>query len=249
MNKSEQVKNEYLLSIGATSDIGFAIAKEFYSRSFNLILAARDIESLKKRFTGFDPERLCMISFNSNDLHSITNLIDALPQYPSVVVDCIGYLGNQQIAQTNEKETLEIISTNFTMRVILLNAVAEILKNKQHGCIICVSSMAGERGRKSNFVYGSAKAGLTTYLSGLRQYLYPFGVHVITVIPGFVKTKMTNHLQLPKKLTTSPEKLAIRVFHAFKNKRNIIYSSFTWQLISLIIKHIPEPLYKRLKNL
>ena len=240
-------KNEYVLVIGANSDIGFAIAEKFYNKGFNLILATRNINDLKTRTSKFDEQRFYSTSINTNETQNMHTWISELPHHPIVAVNAIGYLGDQELARSNWQEASEIIRINFTSQAVLLNEVAELFKRQQKGCIICISSMAGERGRQSNFMYGSAKAGLTAYLSGLRQYLHPFGVHVITVIPGFVKTKMTSHLPLPERLTTTPEKLASRIFNAYKSKRNVIYSSFSWWLISLIIKHIPEVIYKRLK--
>lgn len=244
---NSEKKNKYVLVIGATSDIGFAIAEKFYNKGFNLILAARNVNDLKTKTSKFDKQRFYPTSINTNEIQNLHTWISTLPYNPIIAVNAIGYLGDQELALSNWKEASEIIQVNFTSQVILLNAIAELFKKQQKGCIICISSMAGERGRQSNFMYGSAKAGLTAYLSGLRQYLHPFGVHVITVIPGFVNTKMTSHLTLPERLTTTPEKLAIRTFNAYKSKRSIIYSSFSWWLISLIIKHIPEFIFKRLR--
>lgn len=239
--------NPYLLLIGANSDIGFAIAEKFYNHGFNLILAARDVTHVKTRAEGLDQKRISFIVLDTHEYGSILSAFNSLTRIPDVIVNAIGYLGDQALAQSNWEEAYKILSINLTDQIAILNTASEILIRQKKGCIICISSMAGERGRQSNFIYGAAKAGLSAYLSGLRQYAYKFGVHVITVIPGFVNTKMTSHLQLPKRLTITPERLANRVFSAYLSKRNVIYSSFSWWLISLIIRNIPEFIYKKLK--
>ena len=112
--------------------------------------------------------------------------------------------------------------------------------------MIGISSVAGERGRAKNYVYGSSKAGFTAFLSGMRNRLAKKGVHVVTVLPGFVETKMTSSLNLPMLLTVTPERVAKRIFHAFKNKKNIIYVKSIWMIIMIIIKLIPEKIFKKL---
>ena len=107
--------------------------------------------------------------------------------------------------------------------------------------------MAGDRGRASNYIYGSAKAGLNAFLSGLRNRLYPYGVNVITVKPGYVRTKMTSGLKLPKALTTNPEKVSSIIYEGYKNKKDILYVLPIWKLIMILIKLIPESIFKRMK--
>jgi len=114
------------------------------------------------------------------------------------------------------------------------------------GTLIGISSVAGDRGRATNYVYGSAKAGFTAFLSGLRNRLAKRGVHVMTVKPGFVATKMTEGMDLPDKLTADPDKLARSVLRAAKRRRNIIYVKPVWWLVMLIIRNIPEAIFKKL---
>ena len=115
------------------------------------------------------------------------------------------------------------------------------------GTIIALTSVAGERGRQSNFIYGSAKAGFTTYLQGLRNYLFHKGVHVLTVIPGFMDTQMTAAIQTPKLLTASPQKAAAIIYKAWKRKKNVVYVTPVWRLIMLMIRNIPEFIFKKMK--
>jgi len=120
------------------------------------------------------------------------------------------------------------------------------MESKRNGFIVGVSSVAGERGRKANYIYGSAKAGFSTYLSGLRNRLYESGVEVLTVKPGFVATKMTQDLDLPEKLTAEASEVAEDIFNAQQKGKNILYTKWIWKYIMLIIKHIPEFMFKKM---
>ena len=109
-----------------------------------------------------------------------------------------------------------------------------------------ISSVAGERGRAKNYIYGSSKAAFTVFLSGLRNRLNKKNVHVLSVLPGTVYTKMTKGLNLPKLLTTYPDKVANKIYHGVINKKDIVYSIELWRYIMLIIKLIPEKIFKKL---
>ena len=129
----------------------------------------------------------------------------------------------------------------------MLNIIAALYVAEKKGIIAGISSVAGERGRQSNYTYGSAKAGFTAYLSGLRNRLYKYGVHVVTVQPGFVYSKMTAHVELPKLLTATPEEVATAVKKAIIKKRNIVYIKWFWKWIMLTIKMIPETVFRKMK--
>ena len=120
-------------------------------------------------------------------------------------------------------------------------------ESKRRGTIIALSSVAGDRGRQSNFIYGSAKAGFTAYLSGLRNYMYSKKINVITVKPGFMATKMTEGLPLNPKLTASPKQAAEYIYKSYKKKRDTAYVLPVWWFIMAIIRNIPEFIFKRLK--
>src|SRR5690606_33226513 len=122
--------------------------------------------------------------------------------------------------------------------------VANDFERRKRGVIIGISSVAGERGRQSNYIYGSAKAAFSAYLSGLRNRLYHHGVHVMTVKPGFVKTKMIENISTPGILTASPKKVAEKVHQALLKKRNTMYVLGIWKFIMMVIKMIPEGIFK-----
>ncbi|PWT97795.1 MAG: short-chain dehydrogenase, partial [Bacteroidetes bacterium] len=144
-------------------------------------------------------------------------------------------------------QTLKTINTNYTGAVSVLNVIANDFAARKQGVIVGISSVAGERGRQSNYIYGSAKSGFTAYLSGLRNRMFHYGVHVVSVLPGFVYTRMTEHLQLPKLLTAQPEDVADSVYKAVVKKKNIVYVKWFWKWIMLIIRSIPESMFKKRK--
>ena len=137
-----------------------------------------------------------------------------------------------------------VMRTNYEGPALLLGEIANYFEIRGNGSIIGISSVAGDRGRASNYIYGSAKSGLTTFLSGLRNRLHKSNVKVLAVLPGFVKTKMTSHMKLPTAITSNPEKIASLIYK-FRNKSKIIYLS-PWKVIMIIIKCIPEFLFKKL---
>jgi decaprenylphospho-beta-D-erythro-pentofuranosid-2-ulose 2-reductase len=159
-----------------------------------------------------------------------------------------GFLGEDYRAGLyNIKNTERIIDINYAKLVPLLNYFAQKMEAKRSGTLIVLSSVAGDRGRQSNFIYGSAKAGMTAYLSGLRNYLYSKKVHVLTVKPGFMATKMTEGLPLNPKLTATPKQAADCIYKAYKNKKDVAYVLPIWFFIMTIIKNIPEFILKKLK--
>ncbi|MEP4341571.1 MAG: SDR family NAD(P)-dependent oxidoreductase, partial [Lentilitoribacter sp.] len=124
--------------------------------------------------------------------------------------------------------------------------LANRFEERGSGTIVGISSVAGERGRASNYIYGSAKAGVTAFISGLRNRLAKRGVHVVTVLPGFVATQMTEGMDLPAKLTAEPSDVADAIARAVGGKKDVIYVIPTWHLIMLIIRNIPESIFKRM---
>lgn len=159
-----------------------------------------------------------------------------------------GFLGKgTEEALYDPANSQKIIEINYSRLLPVINYFAQKMESKRKGTIIALSSVAGDRGRQSNFIYGSAKAGFTAYLSGLRNYLYEKKVHVMTVKPGFMKTKMTEGLPLPSLLTASPQKAASVIYKAYKKKKNVVYVLPLWSIIMLLIQHIPEFIFKKLK--
>jgi decaprenylphospho-beta-D-erythro-pentofuranosid-2-ulose 2-reductase len=241
---------ENVLILGAASDMAVAVARKFAAEGYTITLAARNLERLQAIEADLKVRHRAMVSsvmFDALDFKSHDTFYKALPEKPDIVICVFGLLGDQYEAQKNWKACEEIIASNYLGAVSILNIVANDFEAKGKGVIVGISSVAGDRGRQSNYFYGSAKAGFTAYLSGLRNRLFHRGVHVVTVKPGFVKTRMIENLKTPGPLTASPKKVADHIFAAVRKRRNSIYVLPVWALVMFIIKIIPEGIFKKLK--
>jgi len=239
-----------LLILGAKSDIAEAIAYRFAKAQYNLILAARNVDALINTKSDIEIRHKVQVhlsEFDATDFSRHETWYKQLPSPPDVVLLAFGYLGNHALATTDFNEAKKIIDANYTGAVSILNEIACNFEAKKSGTIVAISSVAGDRGRGSNYYYGSAKAALSAYLSGLRNRLFTSGVHVLTVKPGFVQTKMLGNMQTPEALTALPEQVAEDVYQAFIRKKNTVYTLWIWRYIMLIIKNIPEFVFKNLK--
>ncbi|MEN7973072.1 MAG: SDR family oxidoreductase [Verrucomicrobiota bacterium] len=238
-----------VLILGATSDMAQAIAKKYAAEGWSLTLAARNMELVDPIASDLrirTEAEIQTAKFDAVDFSGHRSFYDALAVKPDTVVCVFGYMGDQQCARTEFDEARKTIDVNYTGAVSVLNVVAEDFEKRGQGAIVGVSSVAGDRGRQSNYIYGSAKAGFTAYLSGLRNRLAKTGVHVMTVKPGFCRTKMTENLDLPAVLTAEPDQVAAAVFKGVEKKRNVIYTLWMWRWIMLIIRHIPEFVFKKM---
>lgn len=239
-----------VLILGATSDIGFAIAKKFASEKYVIQLAARNISQLKIFQSDIEIryEVPCSIHpFDAANFETHSSFYNSLSPKPDISVYVIGYMNENDEAIRNWNESLKTINANYSGAVSILNIIAEDYSQKQNGMIVGISSVAGNRGRQSNYIYGSSKAAFTAYLSGMRNKLFHNKVHVLTILPGFVYTKMTEHLQLPKLLTAKPEEVATAVYKGVKKKKNVVYVKWFWKWIMFIITLIPESIFKKKK--
>lgn len=236
-----------ILIIGAKSDIAKAVAREYAKNGYDLYLAARNINELEEfanDITVRTQRTVTTVELDILNYDSHQSFYDELDEKPLGVISAVGYLGDQEKAKNNFGEAKLIIDTNYTGVVSLLNIVANNFEHRRSGFIVGISSVAGDRGRKSNYPYGSAKAALTAYLSGLRNRLFDAQVHVMTVKPGFVATKMTEGMDLPEKLTAQPEEVAEDIYRAQQKNKNVLYTKWIWRWVMLIIKVIPEWKFK-----
>lgn len=239
-----------VLVLGASSDIGYAIAKQFASHKYDVMLAARQTEPLQAFQSDITIRygvQCTLHRFDALDFSSHRAFYEALSPKPEVTVYVIGYMNDNEKVIQDWEESLKTINTNYTGAVSVLNIVAADYALRKKGTIVGISSVAGNRGRQSNYIYGSAKSAFTAYLSGLRNRLFHQGVHVLTVLPGFVNTKMTEHMALPKLLTAQPEEVGVAVYEGVQKKRNVIYVKWFWRWIMLIITSLPESLFKKRK--
>ena len=238
------------LILGASSDIGFAIAKKFASEKYDIQLAGRNADLLEPFRSDIEIRYQvpCTIHlFDALNFQSHHDFFHQLPVKPDVTIYVAGYMTDNAGAIKNPDETFKTIHTNYTGAVSILNVAAEYYAGQNKGAIVGISPVAGNRGRQSNYIYGSAKAGFSAYLSGLRNSMYHHNVHVVTVLPGFVYTKMTEHLNLPALLTAKPEDVGNTVYKAVIKKKNIVYVKWFWRWIMMIIEAVPESIFKKKK--
>ncbi|HUQ97128.1 MAG TPA: SDR family oxidoreductase [Chitinophagaceae bacterium] len=239
-----------VLILGATSDMGYAIAKKFAAEGYDIQLAARKPEQLQAYQSDIQirHNRQCSVhAFDALDFASHAAFYQSLSPKPDISICVVGYMNENEKVIADWNETLKTINTNYIGAISILNLIAADYSRHGKGTIVGISSVAGNRGRQSNYIYGSAKAGFTAYLSGLRNAVFKNGVHVMTVLPGFVNTKMTEHLQLPKPLTAQPADVATVIYNGVLKKSNIVYVKWFWRWIMLIITSIPEGIFKKLK--
>ncbi|HSC52268.1 MAG TPA: SDR family oxidoreductase [Phnomibacter sp.] len=239
-----------ILVIGGTSDVGIAVAHVYAAKGFDILLAGRNLENLKVvaadieiRF-GVKTQCYHFDALNTADFETTIQQIEPLPNISFYVV---GYLGDNELAITDNKEADAIIQSNYTGAIHIINRLARRYAAAKAGTIVGIGSVAGERGRRSNFIYGSANAGFGVYMNGLRNWLQPHKVHVLLVKPGFIQTKMTAELKLPKLLTAKPIEVAKAIENAVAAGTNTLYVKWFWRYIMLIIKMIPEPIFKKMK--
>lgn len=239
-----------VLLLGATSDMAVAIARKMAAKGNNIQLAARNssrLTALQSDISVRHHVSCSVYEFDAIDFASHVSFYQSLSPKPDITICVFGYMSDNIIAAKDWQEAARMINSNYTGAVSILNIIAEDYAAKKSGTIVGISSVAGERGRQSNYIYGSAKAGFTAYLSGLRNSLYHNNVHVVTVLPGFVNTKMTAELKLPPLLTASPEQVADVVEKAIRKKQNVVYVKWFWKWIMKIIKNIPENMFKKKK--
>lgn len=246
------MRGQAVLLIKATSSIARALADQMAKQGVVLHLAARDGLEVERIAQDIEIRYQATISWSTfealnYDTHPdlLQKALDHLGRLDGVVVS-LGELGDQQKAQVYFDHAQGIIESNYTGVASVLTHVANYLEQQGQGFILGISSVAGDRGRQSNYIYGSAKGALSLFLQGLRNRLAKSGVHVLTLKPGFVDTKMT-FAKPGMFLVASPELIATAAMKALRKKSNIVYAPWFWFWILLIIRIIPESLFKRLK--
>ncbi|WP_315055259.1 SDR family NAD(P)-dependent oxidoreductase [Chryseobacterium indoltheticum] len=240
-----------MIVLGSTSEVAQAFVEkalqegEKYERIY---LFTSNKEATERFAKHIDVKFLQQSEIIKLDLTKDINYFDFDHVNSNVLFCATGYLGvSTEDGLYDNKNTERIIDINYSKLVPVMNYFAQKFESKRSGTIIGLSSVAGDRGRQSNFIYGSAKAAFTAYLSGLRNYLFEKKVHVLTVKPGFMATKMTEGLPLNPKLTATPKQAAECIYSAFKKQKNVAYVLPIWGVIMLIIRNIPEFIFKKLK--
>ncbi len=242
-----------LTVLGATSEVAEQFVYAFLKdkkEPWRVVLSSRSVDRLAALQADLTVRKLAdevqLLALDAADYARHAALLGSLPQETDVVLCAMGYLGDQKIAENDWTEAVKILDANYRGPVSLLEIFARAFEGKGSGSIIGISSVAGDRGRASNYFYGSAKAGFTTYLSGLRQRFSKQGVHVLTVIPGFMDTKMTEGLNPPKPVTASALQAGKHIYQSFAKKKQVVYVLPLWRIIMTIIRFVPEAIFMKL---
>lgn len=241
-----------ILIIGATSAIAQASARLWAGQGHGFYLVARDGERLAALAADLGIRGAASAHTQVLDLLDLAHhqaLIDAaFATLGPIDIALIahGTLGDQQAAQADFQLALHQLNANAISQMSLLTHLANRMEAQGRGNITVISSVAGERGRQSNYVYGAAKGALTLFLQGLRQRLYPAGVTVLTIKPGLVDTPMTQDFQKGW-LWASPEQIARRILKGVAQGREVLYAPWYWRLVMGVIRQIPEALFKRIR--
>jgi decaprenylphospho-beta-D-erythro-pentofuranosid-2-ulose 2-reductase len=238
-----------ILVLGATSAIAMAVMRQLVTPSAHFFLVARS----KEKLTAVAQDLLVRGALRVDMIVADLDDTQAHPQMLAVATAQLctidlallahGVLGNQAAAERDYAVAEQILVTNFLSAVSLLTWLANYCESQGSGTLAVISSVAGDRGRKSNYVYGSSKAGLDAFLSGLRNRCDRAGVQVLTVKPGFVATPMTAHI--PKnRLFATPERVARGILNAVRKRKDVVYVPWFWRPIMAIIKAVPERIFK-----
>jgi short-subunit dehydrogenase len=240
-----------ILIIGATSAIAHETAKCFAKDGAELFLVARSPEKLEAvqndlNVRGAKRAESYVLDVSQLDQHAamIQSAIETLGELDMVLI-AHGTLDKSRVTRENVDKALEEFQVNCTSVISLLILLANYFEPRKRGCIAVISSVAGDRGRKANYLYGAAKAAVTVFLGGLRGRLAKSGVSVITIKPGFVDTPMTASMRKGL-LFASPRKVGEGIYHAMLKGKEVVYLPWFWRPIMLIVKSIPEPIFKKL---
>lgn len=246
------MKNETLVIFGATSAVAQMLAKIHAEKSDSLILIARNskrFDSVANDLRSRGASQVDCLTIDLDDFskhQSLLEDIDKLSQNIAKYYFFYGSLPDQKACETSWEASQQALTTNFLSAASLLTLIANKVEKETNRGIIVVTSVAGDRGRQSNYVYGAAKGGLALFLQGLRNRLYKSSCTVTTVKPGFIDTPMTSGMDKSGLLWATPEKVANDIYKASQKGKNIIYTPGFWRLIMFIIKMIPETIFKRL---
>ena len=244
------MKKGTVLILGARSDIGKAVAHKFASLGHPIQLAARNADRLDTDKKDLELRYAIPVTLHNFDVlmtGTHAAFVASLPELPSIAVCAVGLMGVQRKNEQEVQSATDVIRSNYEGPASIFAELANRFAERGSGTLAGISSVAGERGRSTNYVYGSAKAGFTAFLSGLRNRLTHQGVHVVTVLPGFVATQMTENMDMPAKLTAKPADVADAIERAVRKKQNIIYVRSIWRLIMIVVSNIPEHIFKRMK--
>ncbi len=241
-----------ILIVGATSAIAEAVAREFAARGDSLFLVGRRAEALSAiaadlKLRG-SPNAQVLVQ-DANDLSAHAAMLDAADAAMGGLDTALiahGTLSDQVACAASVEHTMAELQTNALSHIALCTLLANRLEAQGRGTIAVISSVAGDRGRQSNYVYGAAKAAVTAFTSGLRQRLHKKGVAVVTIKPGFVDTPMTAAFDKKGPLWATPAQVGKSIAHGIIAGSPVVYTPWFWWWIMQIIKNVPERIFRKL---
>ena len=238
---------------GGTSAIAVAVARRYAERKARLVLVGRNAEALERERADLlvrGAEEVVLQQADFAELASLPEVarsawaaLDGL----DVALVAYGSLPDQAASAASAETAATALALNFNSPALLLGELANLFEAQRAGVIAAITSVAGDRGRQSNYIYGAAKGGLQRFLEGLRHRLHPAGVAVLDIRPGFVATPMTAHLPQTGPLWAEPEKVAADIVAAADRRRAVLYTPGFWRLILLIVRSLPRPIFHKSK--
>jgi decaprenylphospho-beta-D-erythro-pentofuranosid-2-ulose 2-reductase len=239
-----------ILLLGGTSEIGLAVVEAFASdRPMRVVLAARPSRRLDAAQARLEQLGCAVepLAFDARELDTHDDVVRKAFAGGDIDVAIVafGLLGDNEQAWTDVDAAVELAQVNYTAAVGIGVALAERMKAQGHGALVALSSVAGERARRSNFVYGSTKAGLDAFYSGLTEALREFGVGVTVVRPGFVHTRMTEGRK-PAPLSTTPEAVAAVVVDAVRKRKELVWAPAQLRPVMSVLRHLPRSIFRRI---
>ncbi len=236
-----------VLIIGASSDIAIEVSKIFIKKDYYLYLLTRNTEIISK-ISDFNNTNSKIIYFDPNNINELENLINTLNPSPEKILIANGYMKNQTSNNDFDENLFKTININFLNNVFIIKKFIDFYLSKNIKANISVfTSVAGIRGRAKNFIYGSSKSAMITYLSGMRQKYYLNNINFTTIILGFVNTKMLkNEIGVNKYLISDTSVVAKKIVNAIEKNKEI-YFPLKWRIIMFLINLIPEKIFKKLK--
>ena len=235
-----------VLILGANSDVAKECAKLYLQKNFRVMMASRNLESMEKfiKENHLNADQMDLLYFDAVDFASHQKFYSELPFKPNIVLYSAGFLVQNEDAFQDFDKTLQMMHTNYSGAVSILNIIAMDKTNKNLERIVGLSSLSGVRGRKSNFVYGSTKSAFTTYLAGLRQELSSRNIKVNVFVLGYIRSKINEGLQLNQSLMMEPDYVAKKIVNVGNSFVHV--PNFKWKAIYLILKNLPESLVAKL---
>ena len=235
-----------VLILGANSDVAKECAKLYLQKNFRVMMASRNLESMEKfiKENHLNADQMDLLYFDAVDFASHQKFYSELPFKPNIVLYSAGFLVQNEDAFQDFVKTLQMMHTNYSGAVSILNIIAMDKTNKNLERIVGLSSLSGVRGRKSNFVYGSTKSAFTTYLAGLRQELSSRNIKVNVFVLGYIRSKINEGLQLNQSLMMEPDYVAKKIVNVGNSFVHV--PNFKWKAIYVILKNLPESLVAKL---